>query len=329
MRRPAGVIVAAILLGIIALFGILSEVFALGIVILSHSPVMPKIAGVRAMMIGITSLELAFFVFCAWTVVGLFRLRPWARIAAIVIAGLHAFFSTIMGFAVLLGRHYAAMLPPGPESGNVDTAMVVMALGFFLFSAISIWWLVYFNLGTVRRAFAGTKALTYEEGAAGTMETPAAPAAPSLSGWRIVIIVWACLMLLAALYLPWVLWLGMPMFFFGAVLSGAAGKAAFFVMWVVEIYLGIGLLRKWKPAWYVALLFQVYTICYSVGFLLPGVRARFAVYLQDFAARSSPGLDSQLPFMNTMLYFTFGFGLIVALVLTWALIARKADYLHG
>lgn len=330
MRKPVGVIIAGVLLGVFALFGILGELLSLGIFIFSHSPVIPKIPGVRAMMISFTALELAFFIFCAWTVVGLFRLRPWARVAAIVIAGLNAFFAAATGFGVLMARHYAAMLPPGPASANVDTVLVGVAVFGFLMALISIWWIVYFCLSSVRRAFAGTPALTAAAGAYGTTEIVAAQPKPPISGWRVVIIVWACLLLFSVVSLPMVLWMGTPMFFFGAILSGWAVRAFLLVTWAIEIYMAIGLLRKWKAAWYVALLFQVYAIGYSAEFLLPGVRARFGGYMQDVMARSSAGLVGPNPFMSTRIIgWSMGFGLIVVFVLIWALIARRQDYLHA
>lgn len=330
MRRPVGVIIAAVLLGIVALFGILGEALALGVAIFSHSPVIPKIPGVRAMMISFTALELAFFVFCAWAVVALFRLRPWSRVAAIVIAGVMTFFTACGGFGMFLARHYAAMLPPGPASANVDTAIVGMALFCFLISLISIWWLIYFSLAGVRRAFVGSPAFAAGAGPDGTTAITAVSAKPPTSGWRIVIIIWACLMLLSVVSLPAVLWMNMPMFFFGAILGGSAGRVVVLVLWAIEIYMAIGLLRKWKAAWYVALLFQIYAIGYCAEFVVPSVRARYMAYMQDIMARSSAGLVAPEAFMNgTFLAFGFGFGAILAVVLTWALIARKEDYLHA
>lgn len=326
MRRPAGVIIAAILLGIVALFGILGEALALGVAIFSHSPVIPKIPGVRAMMISFTALELAFFVFCAWTVVGLFRMRPWSRVAAIVIAGVMTFFTACGGLGMFLARHYAAMLPPGPASANVDTAMVGMALFCFLFSLISIWWIVYFSLSSTRRAFAGAQAVGV--GADGT--TGIVRPASRTSGWRIVIIVWACLMLCSIFSLPWLLWTGMPMYLFGAMLSGSAGMVAVIVLWAVEVYLAVGLLRKWKAAWYLGLVFQVFVIANSATVMIPGARMRLLDAMQEIVVRSSGGLVTAEPFMNgTYLVFGFGSGVIMALVLVWALIARKDDYLHA
>ncbi len=330
MRRPVSVIIAGTFLGIIALFGIAIELLALGFSIFSHSPVIPKLPGVRAMMIGVTGFELGFFVFCAWTVVGLFRLRNWARVSAVVIAGVLAFFSALLGVGILLGRHYAAMLPPGPASENVDTALVGVALFCFLFSLISIWWLVCFNLSFVRTAFAGSQRLAAGTGQAGMIGTTGMTPEPRMPGWRIVIVVWAWLILVSILTLPVVLWMGTPMFFFGAILRGWIGTLTVLVIWAAEIYMAIGLLRKWKPAWYLALFFQIYAIGYFAAFLLPGVRARFLVYMEEVIERSSQGLASPAAFMNTTFFgFCLGFGLILVLVLTWALIQRREDYLHA
>ncbi len=325
MRRPVGVILAAVLLGIVALFGILGAALALGVSIFSHNPVIPKLPEVRAVMIGTTTIELGFFLFCGWTVTGLFRLRRWARTAAIVIAGIVAFFSAMTGIGVLMAGKYAAMLPPGPAAGNVQTVLVGFAVFSFVVAAISLWWLTYFNLAGVRAAFAGLQELA---AGAGATETTAALPEPGTPGWRIVIMIWAWLILISILYLPFLLWRGMPMFFFGAILRGWAGTTALLITWAIEIYMAIGLLRKWKPAWYVALIFQIYAIGYSATFMLPGVRARFFEYMQEVMTRSSEGLASPAAFLSTNFFgFCLGMGLILVLILIWALIQRREDYL--
>jgi len=330
MRRPVGVVVAGILLGMIALFGILMELAELGIFIFSHSPVIPKLPALRAGMIGFTGLQLAFFIFCAWTVVDLFRLRNWARVAAVAIAGVLAFFSAATGVVILLGRQYAALLPPGPGSGDVAAALVGFATFCFAISAISIWWIIYLNLAGVRGAFSRTQAP-----AAGAAPTETVGAATMVQprgtpGWRIVIMIWCWMILLSVITLPMVLWMGTPIFLFGAILRGWAGTATMLALWVVEIYMAIGLLRKWKAAWYVALFFQIYAVGYAATFLLPGVRAHFSAYLREAMERSSQGLAWPAPIMSTsLLTFGLGLGIIVVLVLTWALIQRRDDYLSA
>lgn len=328
MRRPAGVTVAAILLGILALFGIVAEGAGLVASIFVHNPAMPQVPGVRATMIGATALELGFFVFCAWTVVGLVRLRSWARVGVLIISGLLCFFCAVGGIGILLARYYVAPLQSGPNSAVAQAVLVGIALFCFLLSLIGVWWLVYFNRESVRRAFAAAPILTQGAGPAGTIGMAAVPAEPRMPGWRIVIMVWSWLILVSVLYLPMALWMRTPMFFFGTILRGWSGTVVLLVFWAVEIYMAVGLLRRWKPAWYVALFFQIYAVGYSATFLLPGVRGRFLAYIQELMERSYQGMAAPTVFLSARLIgFGFSLGLVLIAVLTWALIQRRDDYL--
>jgi hypothetical protein len=326
MRRPVGVVLAAIVLGAIALLGILFAGAGVVASIFVHSPVIPKLPGLRAVMIGSTALELSFFVFCAWTAVALVRLRPWARIAVLIVGGLVFFFSACGGFGMLLARHYAALLPAGPGAADAQMVLMGMVAFFFLLSLVGVWWLIYFNLGSVRAAFAGPRAMA----AGGAPGDPAAVPART-SGWRIVIMVWAWLMLVSVLYLPIILWMRTPLFLFGAVLRGWAETLTMLGLWAVNIYMGLGLLRKWKPAWYLALAFQIYCIAFFASLLLPKVQQQFFGYEQESMRRWSMGAASQPGFAmissRWFMGFEFALCLIVVFVLTWALIRRRADYL--
>lgn len=331
MRRPVGVILAAIILGVIALFGIFGETAALGLAFFYHSPLIPNLPFIRPLMVVSNGLVLLFFLFCAWTVVGLFRMRGWARISIAVIGGVIAFFSLMMGAVMLWAGRFTQYLPPGQSSGMVQTVLSMMAGFYFLIALVGIWWLVYFNRRRVRDAFAAFRPLSADSvavlppGAWGSVPEPGIP------GWRILIMVWASLMLVSAVFLPVLLWLRPPMFVFGIVLHGGAGMAAFVVLWLVEIYLGVGLLRKWKPAWYLGLLFQVYCVLYFLSFLIPGVWPRYMAYQQALISQwglptAGPG-NPALVETGPILAVGFAFTAVLVVLITWALIERREDYL--
>ncbi|MGB9145557.1 MAG: hypothetical protein WCC14_07035 [Acidobacteriaceae bacterium] len=331
MRRPVGVIIAAILLGAIALFGIVGETAALGLTFFYHSPLIPNLPFIRPFMVVTNGVLLLFFLLCAWTVAGLFRMRGWARISTATIGGVVAFFSLLTGVAVLWAGRFTQYLPPGPSSGTVQTVLSMVAGFYFVVALVGIWWLVYFNLASVRMAFAASRPLSADSvavlppGAWGSVPEPGIP------GWRVVIMVWAWLMLVSAVFLPALLWLHPPMFLFGAVLQGGAGMAAFVVLWLVEIYLGVGLLRKWKPAWYLALFLQVYLAGYCASFLVPGMMTRYLAYQRSLisqwglptAAPGGPATIEQGPILAVGFVFT----LVLVVLITWALIRRREDYL--
>jgi hypothetical protein len=264
-------------------------------------------------------------------VVGLFRMRGWARISMAVLGAVIGFFSLLSGVAVLWAVRFTQFLPPGPSSGMAQTVLSVMAGFCFAIALVGVWWLVYFTRARTRAAFAGSRPLSADSvavlppGAWGSAPTPGTP------GWRIVIMVWAWMMLVCAVFLPCLLWLHPPMFIFGVVVRGGAATAALAVFWLVEIYLGIGLLRRWKPAWYLALLFQAYSVLYCVSFLIPGVWTRYMAYQQSLisqwglptATPGNPSMVEQGPFLAIV----FVFSAVLVVLFTWALIERRKDYL--
>ena len=331
MRRPAGVIIAAVVLGLMTLLGILVTFASLIVSFVMHPPV--NVPGFRVIMVGFNLIGLCFCGYCVWTIVDLFRMRRWARISAVVIGGLLFAFSALAGVGMLAVRHLAPMIPsPGPTPVNVEGIFVLMALFYFFVSLIGLWWVVYFCLPSVREAFNGSRLMVTNPDILPPGGAAVIPvAAPPTSGWRIVIIVWACLMLMCSLFLPMTLALRVPMFLFGAILSGGAEVAVLVAMAALWIYMGIGLILKWKPAWYVALFWQIYAFAYTLTFLIPGMWGKFIAYQEQMAARWSPPGSQQI--MITSIYhgpfmvFCFVFGLAIVAVITVALFRRKEDYL--
>ena len=151
MRRPAGVVLAAVLLGIVAIFGILCTAPGVVFAIFTHNPVLPN--AFRPYVVFTSAIGLCFFLWCAWTVIDLFRMRGWARISAAVIGVLIAIFSAVAGGGLLAARRFAPVLPAGATTMNVSSLIVDMAICYFVLAAIGLWWAVYFNLAHVRAAF--------------------------------------------------------------------------------------------------------------------------------------------------------------------------------
>jgi hypothetical protein len=330
MRRPAGVIVAAIVLGLIALLGIFCAMLGLLFAVFVHNPILNSVF--RPIVILSDGLMLCFFLYCAWTVVDLFRLRNWARISAIVIGSLVFIVSVIAGAAMLAARPYAALVPQGPTPVNVSGILVALALFYFFFSLIGVWWIVYFSLSHVRNAFHGARLLVTWPDTLPPGGSPAVPAPPASgsSAWRIVIVAWACLMLLCVLSFPIFFLLRVPLFLGGLIVSGAAANVLLLLFVAAALYIGIGLLRKWKGAWYVALAWQVWTIVNMAAFFFPGTMARFIVYDQQVVTRWLPPGPAPLPpdaFLNgPFLAICFVPGLVLVALFTVALFKRRADY---
>ncbi len=336
VRKPVGVMLAAVVLGLMALIGIVISAGSILVTLVMHNPAIPAVPGIKAIMAGTTAVMLGFFLFCAWTVVGLFRMRPWARYAILAIGGVEFFFTALMCGVMILMRNMPLPVPPtGPSPVSVQGVFLGMGVFYGLLSLIGVWWLVYFNVPAVRPAFSQSPALPVETGwaAPGVMagQPQAFAQTEGTPGWRIVIIVWACLMLLSILYVPMLFLMHVPLFMFGMVMRGSGATALMLVLFGAQFVLGAGLLRKWKPAWYLGMAWQAYTVAVFLSFLVPAVRMRFMAYehelMREWAVSNHSGnmaMDMG-PFVE--LGMILGVGLVV--VCTIALVKRRADYLHA
>lgn len=323
MRKPAGVVVAAVLLGLGALFGAFTAVLGLAFPILRPSPELP--GAVHATMISTAAMELCGFIFCLWTSIGLLRLRPWARVAAIAIAGFTCFLCLTGGIGLLFLRGNPALMPATPHPSQVMAVLTGMAVCFLLLAFIGAWWLLYFNLAPARRAFAASSAAPDS-----AMEPSNVPLAPRTPGSRIVLVAWSWLMLFSVLSVPMVLWMHTPMFLFGAILRGWAATLTLLALRLAEIYMAVGLLRRWKPAWYLGMAFQVYAVGYTAALLLPGMRGRFQLYMHEAMNTSAYGTTLPAALISGRFFaFCMSMGMLIVILFTWALIQRRNDYLRA
>ncbi|MGB9030030.1 MAG: hypothetical protein WCC27_07925 [Acidobacteriaceae bacterium] len=336
MRRPAGVVVAAVVLGLMALMGIFGSLGSMAITIfMQGGPTMPAVPGMRAVMVLTTGLMFCFSLFCGWTVVGLFRMQRWARYSILALGGLEFLFCALLSGVMILVRNTP---PPATAETASPIALQSMFLGlaavYGVFSLIGAWWLVYFNLASVRAAFAGTGQPAMET--VPVLSPGVAAQAPAgTPGWRIVIIAWACLMLFSIVGLPMVVMMHLPVFLFGVVLRGAAGTTLMVALYAVMLYMGIGLLKKWRAAWYAALAWQVYTVAVFLSFLAPGMWARMMAYEQELQSHwgfaittpdATMAMDMR-PFMRIGMVIGGVVGVAMVVVLTMALFKRREDYL--
>lgn len=340
MRRPAGVIPAAVVLALMALVGIFgSLVSVVASLFLRNNPAIPAVPGMRAMMVVSVVVMLCFFLFCAWTVVGLFRMRPWARFAILAIGGLEFFFCALGAGVMILVRNMPPLMPTATPAPIGMPAVFIGIAAFYAFlSLIGAWWLVYFNLAPVREAFrvAGARGSTAVVAPAAGEPAPSALVAqdpPATPGWRMVIVVWACLMLVGVLFLPALLLMRLPVFLLGAVFRGNAATGVLLALVAVQVYLAVGLLRKWRPAWYVGMAWQIYAIAFFLTFLIPGVWARFMAYQQELMGRWGIAMNAgkQVLAMDPRPFMALGLvmGAAVVAILTIALLRRREDYLHA
>lgn len=149
MRRPVGLILAAVLLGLIAMLGLLTEGLVLSVSIFAHRPLIPKIPAVEISVY----LMIGFDLFCLWTAINLLRMRGWTRRAMVAIGCVVFVLSAVAGAGLLWARQFAALLPPGPYSGDVQIGVVCAATVCFLIALAGVWWTIYFCRARVRVLF--------------------------------------------------------------------------------------------------------------------------------------------------------------------------------
>jgi hypothetical protein len=223
-RRPAGVTVAAILaiLGaaLLALLALLTAAVAF-----RPRPTPAPLApgSLRAITV---AMDLVWLGFSAWgiaTAVGLFRMRNWSRRSVLTFSGLLIFFGGLAALNVAM-----VPLPPAPRvSPGFTTHMrIVIAVFYAVLALIGVFWLIYFNRPGVRAAFGSGAVVTQPDGR---------PLSVTIIAW--VLVVFGVLIIPISLFIPF------PGMLFGVLLKGLAGRLVYPAFGVIEVVLGIGLLR--------------------------------------------------------------------------------------
>ncbi len=162
-RRPAGVVICAVVLGLTGaiqlLFAVLSGVAA---VIAPKMPAPAQAASTSppaGFLLAIMLFSTVFYlVLAGWagaTMVGLLRMRPWSRISMIVIgAGL-----ILAGLFGALGMSAAQLaigsmpLPPNADPRILHITFILLIILALLVVGLGVWWVVYFALSKTRNAF--------------------------------------------------------------------------------------------------------------------------------------------------------------------------------
>lgn len=156
-RVPAGVGIAAAVLGLMALVGLLIVACSAFALFMTNTALIPRIPTVRLVVGIMDGLTLALVVLAASTVLDLFRMKQWARYSMIVLGSMDFIFFAVLMAGVLVGRvksGMAAMPIPGHPALTLGDIMLVLAAFYAVMALIGLWWVVYFNLRPVRLAFA-------------------------------------------------------------------------------------------------------------------------------------------------------------------------------
>lgn len=195
------------------------------------------------------------------TGIGLWRLRPWARISTLIFSGL----LIVMGLMAPLGILAIPMTPPPNTDASIMTGIKITITAFYLsLAAIGAWWMIYLTRPRVKGQFG--------DGSAST----SVRLGPR-SGRPVSISVIAWLLIIGSCFMPINMVLHYPMIFFGLVLSGWASNLLLILFGAVSLIAGIGLLRMRPFARLLALGYFTFGTVNALTFwTLPGASERFA-----------------------------------------------------
>jgi hypothetical protein len=293
-KRPSGVVVAALLLGAVALVLSFSSAGMLLASIFVHPPRPQDAAAVR-IVLGIFGLLLAGMAAFEWCVMaGLLQTRNWARVSTIILGAMLALFSSgMIGMFLLVipAMQHRSDLPPPPSA----YAMAAVNILYGLLTALGLWWVVYFNLARVRILFTERGSLP----GAAFAESPE-PLRPrdrpsDITAARVIVLMYAVQVLFGAFMMLGLTALHLPFFFAGVLLHGEAAFFGYLLFVSIQIFVGIGLFRKLRPAYYVAIAIQLVWACSMLTLLAPSVRARVLLYSQEISSRMSMGQPTASP----------------------------------
>ena len=157
-EKPGGIYLAAIVLALMGAFGLLTLAFSIVTLFLASHAIAPSIPSVRVILGVAHLLMLAAVFWCFWTVVGLFRFRPWARYSIVVLGILDLLFFTALsaGLAWLRGNPFVTAMDARPNPAmpfSPGALMLGLSVFYALLALIGVWWVVYFNLARIRDAF--------------------------------------------------------------------------------------------------------------------------------------------------------------------------------
>jgi hypothetical protein len=310
MNRPAGVIVSAVLLFLAAAFFLAYMVlFYFSLYIVRSQSNVPQAEIPSYLFYAIQGFNLLVVLWAGITGIGLLRLKNWARLSALLIAG------TAVTVAAT-GVPFFWFLPL-PELQGADpqlwrTMHLIIAVVFGLPGAIGIWWLIYFTRPRVKAYFAG--AVPADDG------IPRRPQSITVIAW--LLLTSAPIAILAVPF-------EVPLWFMGMMLRGWSAAAVNLFWGIAGTLAGYGLL-KLKP-WAYPLAIAVYLSGIVNQLALCAIPGAFERMMKDsrqisrLPASQEPPPLPPMPPMWVLITLTLAF----AGVLFYFLLTRRKRFLDA
>jgi len=322
-ERTAGITFAATIIFLGSGFTLLMSVATVvgGIYLLRRPPSSAEIGPIPNLNFSLGIALVLYSALSAWgiaTGIGVLKLRPWARASVLVFGALMLFTSifSVLGLA-LIGPMLPVRAGSPPPAAVWRVLLGVMAIP----ALVGAWWLVYFNLRSVREQFAEYATTGHYSATDGSAKTlflgPQRPISITL---------------IALLYLMGVPGLmlaplrGFPVVLFGVVIYGAAARAIYLIYLPVCIYAGIGLLKLKPPARLLAIGLSVLHLLSGIcSVFLPGSEERMEAVL----AGMHLALPGVLPLSTLwpLIRIASVVGFLISLVILWALVRAHEAFI--
>ncbi len=252
MKRPVGLILSAIVLGVAAFFLTLTTglMVLVGVFADRHHPFIAITPASTPhffiyLMLAVAVFYAALATWATLTVIGILRLRSWARYSILIIGGGLAVLGLFAEMGTLLSR---TMLPtlsaqqPNADPRILSAVFIVMTGFYLLITAVGVWWLIYFNLRPVRELFSyvnfETPSSTHILVSPDQKPDPVPTPIKIIAGFLFLGAI-ACLL---CVFLPF------PAFLFGIILPVAATHILYLAFAALAAFAGYGLLRLKESA---------------------------------------------------------------------------------
>lgn len=226
----------AILAGASSVFLILISFLSLNFSSLTAARPIPP--ALRPILYGTWIFFLLGSFFVLFAGIQVIRLRNWARISLIVIAGCMLFFGVI-GIGVIL---FTLFVSPVDPVVSKSLLAVVLAFVYGVPVVIALWWLILFTRPSVVAQFQGAAIATPSSPrSASFLNNPQCPLPIRIVAWYLASF------LLALPFLPF-LPFHIPAFYFGHLFRGPAATFILFLNFAILSVTGIGLLllKRWS-----------------------------------------------------------------------------------
>lgn len=265
--KPSASIIAA---GVIAILGSLLVILGTGMTLFAYLFVNLPTASIEqppfVRIVGIVTMAVAMAcaIFGIATGIGLFLLRNWARISAVVWASISFFFGLIgIPIAIFMSVPRASSSPGLPESFTVIFRIMLLVI-YGLPLAVGIWWLILFNRKAIKEQF--TRIATVDA------SLPQKPRCPL----PIAVLAWFFVTSAANVFILPVLPFRAPALLFGKWVYPPAGTVIFILSCASITVAGVGLLKL--KSWSYSLTIGLQLLWLTSGvvtMLTPGFSASF------------------------------------------------------